>query len=81
MEADVVMSPVRRSLRLVEKCVAPGDGGHGNYQVSSLAQLPDIRYLPFYFSMNGHTYNTYCLIHSLSTIVDFALIVVHALDN
>ena len=49
MEADVVMSPVRRSLRLAEKCVAPGEGGHGNYQVSSLAELPDeldIGYLP-----------------------------------
>ena len=23
--------------------------------------------------MNGHTYNTYSLVHSLSTIVDFAL--------
>ena len=41
MEADVVISPVRRSLRLAEKHVAPGDGGHGNYQVSSLAELPD----------------------------------------
>ena len=49
MEVDAVMSPVRRSLRLVEKHVAPGDGGHGNYQVSSLAELPDeldIGYLP-----------------------------------
>ena len=40
MEADVVMSPVRRSLRLAEKFVAPGYDSHGNYQVSSLAQLP-----------------------------------------
>ena len=83
MEADVVMSPVRRSLRLAEKCVATEDGGHVNYQVSSLAQLPeelDIGYLSnralfylFHLSMNGHTYNTYSLVHSLSTIVDFAL--------
>ena len=41
MEADVIMSPVRRSLRLAEKCVAPGDGGNVNYQVSSLTELPD----------------------------------------
>ena len=41
MEADVVVSPVRRSLKLAEKCVAPAGSGHSNYQVSSLAKLPD----------------------------------------
>ena len=41
MEADVVVSPVRRSLRLAEKHVAPGDGGNVNHQVFSLAELPD----------------------------------------
>ena len=36
MEADVIMSPVRRSLRLARKCGTGGPGSHGNYQVSSL---------------------------------------------
>ena len=58
---------MRRSLRLAEKRVAPEDGGHGIYPVSSLSELPDeldIGYL---------IYNTYSLVHSLSTIVHFAL--------
>ena len=49
MGADVLMSPVRRSLRLTNKSDTPGDSRRGNYQVSSLAELPDeldIGYLP-----------------------------------
>ena len=53
MEADVIMSPARRSLRLAGKCDSSsgchGNSSHGNYQVSSLKELPDgldIGYLP-----------------------------------
>ena len=46
MEADVIMSPVRRSLRLTGKS---DPGSHDDYQVSSLKELPDdleVGYLP-----------------------------------
>ena len=49
MEADVIMSPARRSLRLAGKCGTGGPGSHGNYLVSSLNELPeglDVKYLP-----------------------------------
>ena len=49
MEADVIMSPARRSLRLAGKCGTGGPGSHGNYQVSSLNELPEgleVKYLP-----------------------------------
>lgn len=49
LEADVIMSPARRSLRLTEKCDTPRICNRGNYQVVSLTDLPvdlDIGYLP-----------------------------------
>ena len=49
LDADIIMSPVRRSLRIAEKGSTTTDGSHGNYQVESLDELPyelDVRYLP-----------------------------------
>ena len=49
LDADIIMSPVRRSLRIAEKGSTTTDGSHGNYQVESLDELPyelDFRYLP-----------------------------------
>ena len=49
MDIHMVMSPARRSIRIAEKFGDTSDGNRGNYQVTSLKDLPeelDFGYLP-----------------------------------